>query len=78
MCPQTLSLDAPSMVYPPPEVCGTGTEAIQQFLCQGKARQPASFTQWAHAAPRSCPGPSQAREATETGEATGWQETGYT
>ncbi|XP_045052986.2 E3 ubiquitin-protein ligase LRSAM1 isoform X3 [Desmodus rotundus] len=31
---ETLSLDAPSMVYPPPEVCGTGTEAIQQFLCQ--------------------------------------------
>ncbi|XP_055256916.1 E3 ubiquitin-protein ligase LRSAM1 isoform X3 [Moschus berezovskii] len=31
---ETLSLAASSMVYPPQEVCGTGTEAIQQFLCK--------------------------------------------
>ncbi|XP_059514078.1 E3 ubiquitin-protein ligase LRSAM1 isoform X2 [Myotis daubentonii] len=31
---ETLSLDASSMVFPPPEVCGAGTEAIQQFLCK--------------------------------------------
>ncbi|XP_025118143.3 E3 ubiquitin-protein ligase LRSAM1 isoform X2 [Bubalus bubalis] len=31
---ETLSLDVSSMVYPPQEVCGTGTEAIQQFLCK--------------------------------------------
>ncbi|CAH6788936.1 Lrsam1 [Phodopus roborovskii] len=31
---ETLSLDALSMVYPPPEVCGAGTEAVQQFLCK--------------------------------------------
>ncbi|XP_028612725.1 E3 ubiquitin-protein ligase LRSAM1 isoform X1 [Grammomys surdaster] len=31
---ETLSLDALAMVYPPPEVCGTGTEAVQQFLCK--------------------------------------------
>ncbi|XP_036710306.1 E3 ubiquitin-protein ligase LRSAM1 isoform X2 [Balaenoptera musculus] len=31
---ETLSLDASSMVYPPQEVCGAGTEAIQQFLCK--------------------------------------------
>ncbi|XP_059747083.1 E3 ubiquitin-protein ligase LRSAM1 isoform X2 [Bos indicus] len=31
---ETLSLDALSMVYPPQEVCGAGTEAIQQFLCK--------------------------------------------
>ncbi|XP_043325553.1 E3 ubiquitin-protein ligase LRSAM1 isoform X3 [Cervus canadensis] len=31
---ETLSLDALSMVYPPQEVCSTGTEAIQQFLCK--------------------------------------------
>lgn len=33
------------MVYPPQEVCSAGTEAIQQFLCKGKAQQPASFAQ---------------------------------
>ncbi|CAI9174843.1 unnamed protein product [Rangifer tarandus platyrhynchus] len=31
---ETLSLDVLSMVYPPQEVCSTGTEAIQQFLCK--------------------------------------------
>ncbi|XP_036185496.1 E3 ubiquitin-protein ligase LRSAM1 isoform X2 [Myotis myotis] len=31
---EALSLDASSMVFPPPEVCGAGTEAIQQFLCK--------------------------------------------
>nr|XP_017499822.2 E3 ubiquitin-protein ligase LRSAM1 isoform X3 [Manis javanica] len=31
---ETLSLDASSMAYPPPEVCGAGTEAIQRFLCK--------------------------------------------
>ncbi|XP_029059064.1 E3 ubiquitin-protein ligase LRSAM1 isoform X2 [Monodon monoceros] len=31
---EALSLDASSMVYPPQEVCGAGTEAIQQFLCK--------------------------------------------
>ncbi|XP_004641607.1 E3 ubiquitin-protein ligase LRSAM1 [Octodon degus] len=31
---ETLSLDASAMVFPPPEVCGAGTEAIQQFLCK--------------------------------------------
>ncbi|XP_059781653.1 E3 ubiquitin-protein ligase LRSAM1 isoform X2 [Balaenoptera ricei] len=31
---ETLSLDASSMVYPPQEVCGAGTKAIQQFLCK--------------------------------------------
>ncbi|XP_006768604.1 PREDICTED: E3 ubiquitin-protein ligase LRSAM1 isoform X2 [Myotis davidii] len=31
---ETLSLDAASMVFPPPEVCGAGTETIQQFLCK--------------------------------------------
>lgn len=31
---ETLSLDASSMTYPPPEVCGAGTEAVQQFLCR--------------------------------------------
>ncbi|XP_034350660.1 E3 ubiquitin-protein ligase LRSAM1 isoform X2 [Arvicanthis niloticus] len=31
---ETLSLDALAMVYPPPEVCGAGTEAVQQFLCK--------------------------------------------
>ncbi|XP_041530165.1 E3 ubiquitin-protein ligase LRSAM1 isoform X1 [Microtus oregoni] len=31
---ETLSLDATSMVYPPPEVCGAGTAAVQQFLCK--------------------------------------------
>ncbi|XP_052581939.1 E3 ubiquitin-protein ligase LRSAM1 isoform X4 [Peromyscus californicus insignis] len=31
---ETLSLDALSMVYPPPEVCAAGTAAVQQFLCQ--------------------------------------------
>ncbi|KAB1279691.1 E3 ubiquitin-protein ligase LRSAM1 [Camelus dromedarius] len=31
---ETLSLDAASMVYPPPEVCSAGTKAIQQFLCK--------------------------------------------
>lgn len=40
LCPQTLSLDATSMVYPPPEVCGAGTAAVQQFLCKGKGRPP--------------------------------------
>ncbi|XP_070286723.1 E3 ubiquitin-protein ligase LRSAM1 isoform X1 [Myotis yumanensis] len=34
LCLQTLSLNASSMVFPPPEVCGAGTEAIQQFLCK--------------------------------------------
>lgn len=32
---ETLSLDALAMVYPPPEVCGAGTAAVQQFLCKG-------------------------------------------
>lgn len=45
LCLQTLNLDASSMVYPPQEVCSAGTQAIQQFLCKGKTRQPASFTQ---------------------------------
>ncbi|XP_031225741.1 E3 ubiquitin-protein ligase LRSAM1 isoform X3 [Mastomys coucha] len=31
---ETLSLDALAMVYPPPEVCGAGTAAVQQFLCK--------------------------------------------
>ncbi|XP_052038178.1 E3 ubiquitin-protein ligase LRSAM1 [Apodemus sylvaticus] len=31
---ETLSLDASAMVYPPPEVCGAGTAAVQQFLCK--------------------------------------------
>lgn len=31
---ETLSLDASCMVYPPPEVCGAGTAAVQQFLCK--------------------------------------------
>ncbi|XP_051835981.1 E3 ubiquitin-protein ligase LRSAM1 isoform X2 [Antechinus flavipes] len=31
---ETLSLDAASMVYPPEDVCGMGTKAIQQFLCK--------------------------------------------
>ncbi|XP_036039444.1 E3 ubiquitin-protein ligase LRSAM1 isoform X1 [Onychomys torridus] len=31
---ETLSLDALSMVYPPPEVCAAGTAALQQFLCK--------------------------------------------
>ena len=31
---ETLSLNALAMVYPPPEVCGTGTAAVQQFLCK--------------------------------------------
>ncbi|KAF6125595.1 leucine rich repeat and sterile alpha motif containing 1 [Phyllostomus discolor] len=56
---ETLSLDASSMAYPPPEVCGAGTEAIQQFLCRGKAGQPASFARGTHAAPRGCPGTAQ-------------------
>ncbi|XP_042537030.1 E3 ubiquitin-protein ligase LRSAM1 [Dipodomys spectabilis] len=31
---ETLSLDASSMLYPPREVCGAGTAAVQQFLCK--------------------------------------------
>lgn len=31
---ETLSLNALAMVYPPPEVCGAGTAAVQQFLCK--------------------------------------------
>ncbi|KAM6183303.1 E3 ubiquitin-protein ligase LRSAM1 [Erethizon dorsatum] len=31
---ETLSLDASAMVFPPQEVCGAGTAAIQQFLCK--------------------------------------------
>ncbi|XP_069913141.1 E3 ubiquitin-protein ligase LRSAM1 isoform X1 [Oryctolagus cuniculus] len=31
---ETLSLDAASMVYPPQDVCGAGTAAVQQFLCR--------------------------------------------
>ncbi|XP_063172421.1 E3 ubiquitin-protein ligase LRSAM1 isoform X2 [Candoia aspera] len=31
---ETLSLDASAMVYPPNEICSTGTEAIQRFLCE--------------------------------------------
>ncbi|XP_008823250.1 E3 ubiquitin-protein ligase LRSAM1 [Nannospalax galili] len=31
---ETLSLDASSMVYPLPELCGAGTAAVQQFLCK--------------------------------------------
>lgn len=42
---QTLSLDTSSMVYPPQEVCSAGTQAIQQFLCKGKARHLASCAQ---------------------------------
>lgn len=30
---ETLSLDAASMVYPPQDVCGAGTAAVQRFLC---------------------------------------------
>uniref|UniRef100_A0A8C2RNQ8 E3 ubiquitin-protein ligase LRSAM1 n=1 Tax=Capra hircus TaxID=9925 RepID=A0A8C2RNQ8_CAPHI len=40
---ETLSLDALSMVYPPQEVCGAGTEAIQQFLCKGKYYPPSQY-----------------------------------
>ena len=29
-----------AMVYPPPEVCGAGTAAVQQFLCKGKPGHP--------------------------------------
>lgn len=71
------------MVYPPQEVCGAGTEAIQQFLCKGKARQPASFTQGAPdvtpgtalrqpggwGRPRSLPAQSSPDLAGETGKA---------
>ncbi|KAE8582107.1 hypothetical protein XENTR_v10019952 [Xenopus tropicalis] len=32
---ETLSLDATAMLFPPPSVCGEGTEAIQRFLCKG-------------------------------------------
>eukprot|EP00079_Xenopus_tropicalis_P029664 XP_012825246.1 PREDICTED: E3 ubiquitin-protein ligase LRSAM1 isoform X2 [Xenopus tropicalis] len=31
---ETLSLDATAMLFPPPSVCGEGTEAIQRFLCK--------------------------------------------
>ncbi|NWW83782.1 LRSM1 ligase, partial [Rhynochetos jubatus] len=31
---KTLTLDASSMTYPPPDVCGAGTESVQQFLCK--------------------------------------------
>ncbi|XP_005382480.1 PREDICTED: E3 ubiquitin-protein ligase LRSAM1 [Chinchilla lanigera] len=31
---ETLNLDASAMVFPPQEVCGAGTAAIQQFLCK--------------------------------------------
>ncbi|NXI59505.1 LRSM1 ligase, partial [Chloroceryle aenea] len=31
---QTLTLDASSMTYPSPDICGAGTESIQQFLCK--------------------------------------------
>lgn len=62
LCLQTLSLDALSMVYPPQEVCGAGTEAIQQFLCKGKARQPTSF---AERAQTMAPGLLCASEAAE-------------
>ncbi|XP_039939176.1 E3 ubiquitin-protein ligase LRSAM1 isoform X2 [Hirundo rustica] len=31
---QTLTLDASAMIYPPPDICSAGTEAIQQFLCK--------------------------------------------
>ncbi|XP_040462568.1 E3 ubiquitin-protein ligase LRSAM1 isoform X4 [Falco naumanni] len=31
---KTLTLDASSMTYPPPDICSAGTESIQQFLCK--------------------------------------------
>ncbi|XP_053138205.1 E3 ubiquitin-protein ligase LRSAM1 isoform X2 [Hemicordylus capensis] len=31
---ETLTLDASSMTYPPDAICSTGTEGIQQFLCE--------------------------------------------
>ncbi|XP_069729676.1 E3 ubiquitin-protein ligase LRSAM1 isoform X2 [Phaenicophaeus curvirostris] len=31
---ETLTLDASSMTYPTPDICGAGTESIQQFLCK--------------------------------------------
>ncbi|XP_030317265.1 E3 ubiquitin-protein ligase LRSAM1 isoform X1 [Calypte anna] len=31
---QMLTLDASSMIYPSPDICRAGTEAIQQFLCR--------------------------------------------
>ncbi|XP_040462569.1 E3 ubiquitin-protein ligase LRSAM1 isoform X5 [Falco naumanni] len=31
---ETLTLDASSMTYPPPDICSAGTESIQQFLCK--------------------------------------------
>lgn len=31
---EALSLDASTMVFPPQEVCGAGTAAVQQFLCR--------------------------------------------
>ncbi|NXG74001.1 LRSM1 ligase, partial [Baryphthengus martii] len=31
---ETLTLDASSMTYPSPDICGAGTESIQQFLCK--------------------------------------------
>ncbi|XP_071621933.1 E3 ubiquitin-protein ligase LRSAM1 isoform X1 [Heliangelus exortis] len=31
---QVLTLDASSMIYPSPDICRAGTEAIQQFLCR--------------------------------------------
>lgn len=43
------------MVYPPQEVCSSGPEAIQQFLCKGKARQPASLAPQAPMAPVAAP-----------------------
>ncbi|NXN90957.1 LRSM1 ligase, partial [Rhinopomastus cyanomelas] len=31
---ETLTLDASSMIYPSPDICSAGTEAVQQFLCK--------------------------------------------
>lgn len=37
MLPQSFSLDAAMMTYPPASVCSEGTESIQRFLCSGEA-----------------------------------------
>lgn len=57
---QTLSLDASSMVYPPQDVCGAGTAAVQQFLCRGKARPPTPSSHPARGqqSPQSTPVPA--------------------
>lgn len=57
---ETLSLDASSMVYPPQDVCGAGTAAVQQFLCRGKARPPTPSSHPARGqqSPQSTPVPA--------------------